>query len=72
MTVKALQDVLDRTPTWSVERQEHAAELLAAIESDGEFDYTLSPEDLAEFQRRVDQPDPVLLSFEEVFSRPPR
>lgn len=71
MTVKALQDVLDRISTWPIERQEHTAEVLAAIEVD-DAEYSLTTAELAELQRRVDQPDPVLLSFEDVFSRRPR
>jgi hypothetical protein len=70
MAVKALQDILARVETWPEERQERAAEILAFVETDE--DYQLTDEQAAEVERRMKLRDGPTLSLEEVFARRPR
>jgi hypothetical protein len=70
MAIAALQTILDRIGSWPEDRQEEAAELLAALESRrGEDDLQVSDEDLAEIDRRMSDPTIRRLSLDEFDAR---
>lgn len=66
MAIPALQTILDRIDTWPVERQERLAEIAGALDAEGdEDDLTISDEDMAEIERRMNDPDEPTMSLEE-------
>jgi hypothetical protein len=64
MAIPALQTILDRIETWPLERQERAAELLELLD-EGDGDLTISDEDAAEIERRMNDPNAETISLEE-------
>lgn len=69
MKMEQLRAVLDRVLTWPPERQEDAARVLTEMEEQHTNDLSLSDEQAAEVERRLADPDPKLLSLEEVQDR---
>ena len=66
MTDKQITDVLERVKKWSKGRQETAAQILLEIEAQDSSQYQLTNEQTAEVKRRLSDPDPIYLSFEEI------
>ncbi len=64
MAIPALQTILDRIDTWPVERQERLAEIAGVLDAEDD-DLTISDADMAEIERRMNNPDEPTMSFEE-------
>jgi hypothetical protein len=69
MTKDQMKAVLDRVLTWPSKRQEDAARLLTEMEEQDASPYRLSDEQVAEVKRRLADPEPKFLTFEEVRER---
>lgn len=72
MTLKALQDVLERIPSWPDEYQERAAELLIALEAanaSAEDAWQVKDADLATIKRRLADPHEPVLTLDELDER---
>ena len=69
MTKDQTKKVLDRVLTWSPERQEMAVELLEGIAAQDDAAAQLTDEQLAEVKRRLADPSPRFLTFDEVRAR---
>jgi hypothetical protein len=72
MIVEALQEVLDRIPTWPDERQRRAAEILIGLEAaspEGDAVWQLSDLDAAEVSRRLADTDEPVLTLDELDKR---
>ena len=65
MTKEQVKAILDRVLTWPPERQEEAAQMLLAIEEQDNIVYRLTDEQAAEVQRRLDEPEPEILTLDE-------
>ena len=69
MSKEQVKAVLDRVMNWPTERQEDAAKILMLMEAQDESTYRLTDEQVAEVQRRIDDPNPRLLTLEEFNER---
>jgi hypothetical protein len=69
MSKEQVKAVLDRVLTWSSERQEDAAKILMLMESQDESTYRLTDEQVAEVQRRRDDPNARRLTLDEFKER---
>jgi hypothetical protein len=69
MSKEQVKAVLDRVLTWPSERQEDAAKLLMLMESQDESTYRLTDEQVAEVQRRRDDPNARRLTLDEFKER---
>ena len=66
MTKDDVKQALDRVLTWPADRQAEVIDFIEALDTqDGEGAYTLSDEDAAEVQRRLNENDPETMTFEE-------
>jgi hypothetical protein len=68
MTKEQIKAVLDRVLTWPAERQEDAAGILSAIETQDQSPLRLTAEQEAEIRRRIGEPR-ATIPMEEVFKR---
>jgi hypothetical protein len=69
MSKEQVKAVLDRVLTWPSERQEDAAKILMLMESQDESTYRLTDEQVAEVQRRRDDPNARRLTLDEFKER---
>ena len=69
MTKDQLKAVLDRVLSWPQRRQEDAARVLTEMEEQDASPYHLTDEQVAEVNRRLDDPNPKFLTLEEVRQR---
>ena len=61
MSKEQVKAIFDRVMTWPAERQEDAAKILMLMEAQDESVYRLTDEQVAEVQRRIDDPNPLTL-----------
>jgi ABC-type branched-subunit amino acid transport system ATPase component len=61
-----IKAALDRVLTWPPARQEEAVRVLSEMEEQKTSDLSLSDEQVAEVQRRLAEPNPKLLTLDEV------
>lgn len=66
MTRDQVKAVLDRVLTWPPERQEDAVRILEDMEELDASDYRLSDEQVAEVKRRMAEPNPEVMTLEEL------
>ncbi len=69
MTKDQVKTILDRVLTWPEERQQDAAEILTLMEEQDKARLHLTDEQVAEVKRRLADPNPKFLTFEEVRER---
>ena len=69
MSKEQVKAVVDRVPTRPSERQEDAAKILMLMESQDESTYRLADEQVAEVQRRRDDPSARRLTLDEFKER---
>jgi len=69
MTKEQVKAILERVLTWPPERQEEIARMLLAIEEQDNSPYRLSDEQADEVRRRMAEPRPETIPFEDVFKR---
>jgi hypothetical protein len=69
MSKEQVKAVLDRVLTWPSRRQEDAAKILMLMESQDESTYRLTDEQVAEVQRRRDDPNARRLTLDEFKER---
>jgi uncharacterized tellurite resistance protein B-like protein len=65
MSREQVKAILDRVLTWSPERQEDAADILAAMEESDSSGYGLSDEQVAEVRRRLADSEAETMTLEE-------
>jgi hypothetical protein len=66
---KKLQEVIERVRGWSEDRQEEAAEVLLELETQADGAYQLTPEQIAEVDRRLADPSPRFMTLPELRAR---
>jgi hypothetical protein len=66
MTRDQVKAVLDRVLTWPPERQEDAVRVLEDMEELDASDCRLSGEQVAEIERRMAEPNPDVMTLEEL------
>ena len=69
MSKGQVKAIFDRVMTWPAERHEDAAKILMLMEAQDESVYRLTDEQVAEVQKRIDDPNPRLLTLEEFNER---
>ncbi len=69
MTTKALKEVIERVQHWPQERQNDAARILQEMEAQETSGYQLTDEQVAEVERRLNDPNPKFLTLAEVRAR---
>jgi hypothetical protein len=69
MGKEQVKAIFDRVMTWPTERQEDAAKILMLMEAQDESVCRLTDEQVAEVQRRIDDPNPRFLTLEEFNER---
>ena len=66
---KKLEPAIKRVQTWPEERQEEAADLLFEMEAQSTSSYRLTPEQVAEVERRLADPNPKFMTLAELRAR---
>jgi hypothetical protein len=66
---KKLQEVIERVRGWPEDRQEEAAEVLLELEAQADGAYQLTPEQIAEVERRLADPSPRFMTLPELRAR---
>jgi hypothetical protein len=69
MTRDHVKEILDRVLTWPAERQADVAHMIELMEEQDDNAVALSDEQVAEVQRRLNDPKPNFLTLEEVRER---
>ena len=69
MTRDQVKEILDRVLTWPAERQADVAHMVEMMEAKEYSGLRLSDEQVAEVKRRVADPNPTFLTFEQVRER---
>jgi hypothetical protein len=66
---KKLQEVIERVRAWPEDRQEEAADVLLELEAKADDAYRLTPEQIAEVERRLADPSPRFMTLPELRAR---
>jgi hypothetical protein len=66
---KKLKQLIERVEFWSQDRQNDAAQILIEMEQQDREDYQLTKEQLKEIDRRLSNPNPKFIPYEELRTR---